>query len=127
MQKKYWRIGALVLLGGVFFIAYRLVIIAPQETEEDNRQVIRETIGAFGSLTARGFDQVEILSSREIRFLASGEQEAQELEVSLQEFCALLSKNRAGKDPAPERNNTEIQLSYHHRQIPAISGIYLCK
>ncbi|WP_020592806.1 hypothetical protein [Kiloniella laminariae] len=127
MRKKYLLTGALVLLGVLIFAGYRLFILSPQTEEEDNRQAIRETIAAFGSLDARGFDQVEILSSREIRFLVGGEQKAQELEASLQEFCHLLKQVRDAKDPAPATDNPEIQLSYHHRQIPATSGVYLCQ
>ena len=97
----------------------------------DQRQFIRAAVGNYGSLKDKGIGQVEILSDREVRFLITGASEdnalSQEaLDSNLKSFCSLLLEEVA-KSPTVVAPETEFTLSYHHRQIAAISGVYSCK
>ncbi len=97
----------------------------------DQRQFIRAAVGNYGPLKDKGIGQVEILSDTEVRFLITGASDdnalSQEvLDGNLKSFCTLLLQE-ATKNPGGMAPDTEFTLSYHHRQIAAISGVYSCK
>ncbi|WP_120497120.1 hypothetical protein [Kiloniella sp. EL199] len=129
MRTNKWIISSLAVIA---LLSLSLFYILPEEkTAPDQRQFIRAAVSNYGSLKDKGIGQVEILSDREVRFLITGASDdnalSQEtLDGNLKSFCALLLQE-AAKSPVEIVPDAEFQLSYHHRQIAAISGVYSCK
>ncbi|WP_085905385.1 hypothetical protein [Kiloniella majae] len=133
MSTNKWIISGLAVIA---LLSLSLFYIFPplffwENPAPDQRQFIRAAVGNYGSLKDKGIGQVEILSDREVRFLITGGADenalSQEtLDGNLKSFCALLLQE-AAKSPVELVPDTEFQLSYHHRQIAAISGVYSCK
>ncbi|WP_417453639.1 hypothetical protein [Kiloniella sp.] len=129
MRTNKWIISGLALIA---VVSLSLFFILPQEKPvPDQRQFIRAAVGNYGSLKNKGIGQVEILSNTEVRFLITGASDdnalSQEvLDENLKSFCTLLLQE-ATKSPVEMAPDTEFTLSYHHRQIAAISGVYNCK
>ncbi|KLN59125.1 hypothetical protein WH96_19330 [Kiloniella spongiae] len=129
MRTNKWIISGLAVIA---LLSLSLFFVFPQEEPApDQRQFIRAAVGNYGSLKDKGIGQVEILSDREVRFLITGgsddtalSQEA--LDNNLESFCTLLLQETS-KSPVKIDPDTEFELSYHHRQITAISGVYSCK
>ncbi len=133
MPTNKWIISGLAVIALLSLSLFYLFpsLFFQEKSATDQRQFIRAAVGNYGSLTDKGIGQVEILSDREVRFLITGgsddnalSQEA--LDSNLKSFCTLLLQE-AAKNPIELAPDTEFQLSYHHRQIAAISGVYSCK
>ncbi|WP_417431556.1 hypothetical protein [Kiloniella sp.] len=133
MRTNIWIISGLALITVVslslFFLFPSLFLW--EKAAPDQRQFIRAAVGNYGSLKDKGIGQVEILSNTEVRFLITGASDdnalSQEvLDGNLKSFCTLLLQE-ATKSPGRMSPDTEFTLSYHHRQIAAISGVYSCK
>ncbi len=124
MLKNWWIIGAIPLLA--IMSVSTIYLFTQKDAGVNPRAPIHSAIANYGPLPERGIGQVEILSDRDIRFLISGgannkTQTKEVLDQNLKEFCSLLI------NATPQTDTFEYKLSYHHRQIAAISGSYICQ